>query len=86
MEHAYSKIKFKKYIYTYIHIHTFIHTHTYTHIHTHIYIHIHTYTIHTYIYIHIIHTYIKKAPGLDDITGVIYQRMFHMFPRIITTI
>jgi len=30
--------------------------------------------------------YHKKAPGLDGITGGIYQRMFHMFPRIITTI
>jgi len=28
----------------------------------------------------------KKAPGLDGITGGIYHRMFHMFPRIITTI
>ena len=28
----------------------------------------------------------KKAPGLDGITGGIYQRTFHMFPRIITTI
>ena len=24
----------------------------------------------------------KKAPGLDGITGGIYQRMFHIFPRI----
>jgi hypothetical protein len=28
----------------------------------------------------------KKAPGLDGITGGIYQCMFHMFPRIITTV
>jgi hypothetical protein len=28
----------------------------------------------------------KKAPGLDGITGGIYQLTFHMFPRIITTI
>jgi hypothetical protein len=28
----------------------------------------------------------KKAPGLDGITGGIYKRTFHMFPRIITTI
>jgi 3-keto-L-gulonate-6-phosphate decarboxylase len=28
----------------------------------------------------------NKSPGLDGITGGIYQRTFHMFPRIITTI
>ena len=28
----------------------------------------------------------KKAPGLDWITGGIYQRTLYMFPRIITTI
>jgi len=28
----------------------------------------------------------KKSPGLDCITRGIYHRMFHMFPRIITTI
>ena len=27
----------------------------------------------------------KKAPGLDGITGGIYQRTFHLFPRVITT-
>jgi hypothetical protein len=28
----------------------------------------------------------KKAPGLDGITCGIYQRRFHVFPRMITTI
>jgi hypothetical protein len=27
----------------------------------------------------------KKAPGLDGITGGIYQRLFHTFPRTIIT-